>query len=73
MRSIKGILDILEKAQEFKNRINPLDKKNSLRFSTRIQNNQNTNKALFKNLTIKNNINNLDLDKEDKIINSTMN
>ena len=73
MRSIKGILDILEKAQEFKNRINPLDKKNSLRFSTRIQNNQNTNKALFKNLTIKNNINNLDLDKEDKLINSTMN
>ena len=72
MRSIKGILDVLEKAQAFKNKINPLEKKNSLSVSTKIKNNQNANKALFKNLTLKNNINILDLDNEDKILNSTM-
>ena len=72
IKSIKGLLDILEKSQELKNAINPSDKKSSLNNLAKLKN-QNNLKGLQRSFTDKNYINNLDLDEENKILNSTIN
>ena len=72
IKSIKSIINTLQKAKQFKDKINPLNKKNSLNDENRIRN-SNTFKGFFKNFTLKNNFKNINLDNEDELINSSIN
>lgn len=72
MESIKNILNIFYSNPEFNKKINPLDKKITLNLGNKFKS-QSLSKGFLKNFTFRNEIDNLSLDNEEKIINTTIN